>query len=85
MGHHLDSKSSIVPLIDRPIRDPIGLVDNEKLREIPALPFSDEEAFIASCFPLEETTLGELSYLTKRDPRKPGWVTILCRSSAVSG
>lgn len=64
MGHHLGSKSSIVPLIDRLNKYPIGLVDNEKLRQILALLFSEEEAFIASRFPLEEATLPELTRLT---------------------
>lgn len=70
MGHHLGSKSSIIPLIDRLNKYPIGLVDNEKLRQILALLFSEEEAFIASCFPLEEATLTELSRLTKVDPER---------------
>ncbi|MDF1580650.1 MAG: 4Fe-4S binding protein [Desulfuromonadales bacterium] len=60
MGHHLGSKDSIVPLIDRLNKYPVGLVDNEKLREILALLFDEQEAFIASCFPLEEATLQEL-------------------------
>ena len=30
MGHHLGSKSSIVPLIDRLNRYPVGLVDSDK-------------------------------------------------------
>ncbi|MDD5285015.1 MAG: 4Fe-4S binding protein [Desulfuromonadaceae bacterium] len=65
MGHHLGSKSSIVPLIDRLNKYPIGLVDCEKLREILALLFDEREAFVASRFPLEEATLPELSKLTK--------------------
>jgi NAD-dependent dihydropyrimidine dehydrogenase PreA subunit len=60
MGHHLDGKSSIVPLIDRLNKYPIGLPDNEKLRKILAILFSEEEAFIASRFPLTEATLKEL-------------------------
>ncbi len=60
MGHHLDSKNSIVPLIDRLNKYPIGLADNEKLRQILAILFSEDEAFIASRFPLEEATLEEL-------------------------
>ena len=64
MGHHLGSKSSIVPLIDRLNRFPVGLVDNEKLREILTLLFDEREAFIASRFPLEEATLSELEGLT---------------------
>jgi hypothetical protein len=64
MGHHIGSKSSIVPLIDRLNRYPVGLPDNEKLREILRLLFSEEEAFVASRFPLEEATLPELERLT---------------------
>ena len=60
MGHHLDSKNSIVPLIDRLNKYPIGLADNDKLRQILAILFSEDEAFIASRFPLEEATLEEL-------------------------
>jgi Pyruvate/2-oxoacid:ferredoxin oxidoreductase delta subunit len=64
MGHLVSSKSHLVPLIDRLNRYPVGLVDNEKLREILALLFSEEEATIAACFPLAETTLEELAVLT---------------------
>lgn len=64
MGHHLDSKSSIIPLIDRLNMFPVGLVDNEKLREILSLLFEEREAFVASRFPLEEATLPELTRLT---------------------
>src|SRR5210317_1598324 len=60
MGHILDSKNSIVPLIDRLNKYPIGLPDNEKLRQILAMLFSEEEAYIASRFPLEEATIKEL-------------------------
>ncbi|TYO95819.1 4Fe-4S dicluster protein [Geothermobacter ehrlichii] len=60
MGHHTTSKDSIVPLIDRLNKYPIGLVDNEKLRRILAILFSEEEAFVASRFPLHEATLEEL-------------------------
>ncbi len=60
MGHHLDGKSSIVPLIDRLNKYPIGLPDSDKLRRILAIVFSEEEAFIASRFPLTEATLKEL-------------------------
>ncbi len=60
MGHHLGTKNSLVPLIDRLNKYPIGLVDSEKLREILGLLFSEQEAFVASRFPLEETTLTEL-------------------------
>jgi ferredoxin len=65
MGHHLDSKSSIVPLIDRLNKYPVGLVDSDKLREILTLLFDEREAFVASRFPLEEATLPELVRLTK--------------------
>ena len=64
MGHLISSKSHLIPLIDRLNRYPVGLVDNEKLREILALLFSEEEAYIASCFPLEESTCEELAVLT---------------------
>jgi len=60
MGHLAGSKSSIVPLIDRLNRYPVGLVDNDKLRQILALLFAEEEAFVASRFPLHEATLEEL-------------------------
>jgi len=60
MGHHLGSKDSLVPLIDRLNKYPIGLVDSEKLREILGLLFDEREAFVASRFPLEEATLAEL-------------------------
>jgi ferredoxin len=60
MGHHLEGKSSIVPLIDRLNKYPIGLPDNEKLRQILAILFSEEEAYVASRFPLNEATLREL-------------------------
>lgn len=60
MGHHLDGKNTIVPLIDRLNKYPIGLFDNEKLRRILELLFTKEEAFVASRFPLEEATLPEL-------------------------
>lgn len=64
MGHHLGSKSSIIPLIDRLNKNPVGLVDSEKLRQILALLFSEEEAFVASKFPLVEATIGELTQQT---------------------
>ncbi|MBU1564194.1 MAG: 4Fe-4S dicluster domain-containing protein [Proteobacteria bacterium] len=60
MGHHLEGKSSIVPLIDRLNKYPIGLPDSDKLRQILAILFSEEEAFVASRFPLTEATLPEL-------------------------
>ncbi len=64
MGHH-GAKENLVPLIDRLNRYPIGLFDNEKLRQILAHLFSDEEAYVASRFPLQEATLGELQRATK--------------------
>ncbi|MEA3362876.1 MAG: 4Fe-4S ferredoxin, partial [Thermodesulfobacteriota bacterium] len=64
MGHHVGSKSSIVPLIDRLNKYPVGLPDSEKLREILSLLFAENEAFIASRFPLEEATLEELTKAT---------------------
>ncbi len=67
MGHHLEGKSSIVPLIDRLNKYPIGLPDTEKLRQILAIVFSEEEAFVASRFPLEEATLKELVRATGWD------------------
>jgi len=69
MGHHGTSKSSIVPLIDRLNKYPIGLVDNEKLRQILAILFSEEEAFVASRFPLHEATLEELAKRTGCESR----------------
>jgi ferredoxin len=70
MGHHLDGKSSIVPLIDRLNKYPIGLPDNEKLRKILAILFSEDEAFVASRFPLTEATLKELVRATGWDGDK---------------
>lgn len=64
MGHHVGSKNSIVPLIDRLNKYPVGLPDSEKLREILSLLFAENEAFIASRFPLEEATLEELTQAT---------------------
>lgn len=64
MGHHVGSKNSIVPLIDRLNKYPVGLPDSEKLREILSLLFAENEAFIASRFPLEEATLEELTRVT---------------------
>jgi len=60
MGHHLGTKDSIVPLIDRLNKYPIGLPDDDKLRQILAILFSEEEAYVASRFPLEEATIKEL-------------------------
>lgn len=65
MGHHIGTKDSIVPLVDRLNKYPVGLVDNEKLREILALLFDEQEAYVASRFPLEEATLPELVRCTK--------------------
>lgn len=64
MGHH-GAKENLVPLIDRLNRYPIGLFDNDKLRQILAYLFSEEEAYVASCFPLQESTIGELRRATK--------------------
>ena len=64
MGHHLGTKDSLVPLIDRLNKYPIGLVDSAKLREILNLLFDEREAFVASRFPLEEATLVELARAT---------------------
>ncbi len=64
MGHLLSTKSSLVPLIDRLNRYPIGLVDSTKLREILTLLFTEQEAFVASRFPLHEATARELGDLT---------------------
>lgn len=60
MGHHIDGKSSIVPLIDRLNKYPIGLPDTETLRRILAILFSEDDAYVASRFPLTEATLKEL-------------------------
>ncbi len=67
MGHHIGSKSSIVPLIDRLNKYPVGLVDSAKLRQILSLLFEEKEAYVASKFPLEEATLPELCRLAKID------------------
>ena len=68
MGHLLSTKSSLVPLIDRLNRHPIGLVDNDKLREILSLLFDEREAYVASRFPLMEATLDELAEATGVEP-----------------
>jgi len=60
MGHHLDGKDNIVPLIDRLNKYPIGLPDSSLLRQILAILFSEDEAFVASRFPLQEASLAEL-------------------------
>ncbi|MFO7982299.1 MAG: 4Fe-4S dicluster domain-containing protein [Desulfuromonadales bacterium] len=67
MGHHIGSKESIVPLIDRLNKYPVGLVDSDKLRQILSLLFDEREAYVASRFPLEEATLEELSRRTRID------------------
>ena len=67
MAHIVGSKSSLISLIDRLNKYPIGLVDNEKLREILTILFSEKEAMVASKFPLEEATLDELSRATDID------------------
>lgn len=64
MGHHIHGKSSIVPLIDRLNRYPIGLPDSEKLRQILAILFAEDEAYVASRFPLQEATMKELERAT---------------------
>jgi ferredoxin len=64
MGHHQGSNDTIVPLIDRLNRNPIGLPDSDTLRRVLAILFSADEAFIASRFPLQEATLMELSRAT---------------------
>ncbi|MCG6941356.1 MAG: 4Fe-4S ferredoxin [Thiohalocapsa sp.] len=64
MGHLLSTKSSLVPLIDRLNRNPIGLVDNDKLREILSLLFDEREAYVASRFPVLEATRDELAKAT---------------------
>ncbi len=63
MGHH-GAKENLVPLIDRLNRYPIGLFDNEKLRKILEILFTEEEALVASRFPLQESTIGELKRAT---------------------
>lgn len=67
MGHIAESRENIIPLIDRLNRYPIGLVDNEILRKILSLLFSEQEALVASKFPLHEATLSELAKRTKID------------------
>ncbi|MBK1731931.1 4Fe-4S ferredoxin [Thiococcus pfennigii] len=68
MGHLAGSKSALTPLIDRLNRYPIGLVDSARLRQILSCLFDDTEAFVGSCFPLHEATLGELAERTGRSP-----------------
>lgn len=69
MGHH-GAKENLVPLIDRLNRYPIGLFDNDKLRQILGYLFSEEEAYVASRFPLQESTIGELRRATKMEEDK---------------
>lgn len=64
MGHITYSKNYLIPLIDRLNKYPIGLVDNELLREILSLLFTEQEAYVASKFPLMEATLPELCQRT---------------------
>ncbi len=70
MGHHQEGKDTIVPLIDRLNRYPIGLPDSETLRRILALLFSEDEAFVASRFPLQEATPKELARATGWPPER---------------
>ncbi len=65
MGHIEHAKRSLVPLIDRLNKYPIGLVDNEILREMLSILFTETEAYVASKFPLMEATISELSGSTK--------------------
>lgn len=68
MGHLLSSKSSLVALIDRLNRNPIGLVDSPRLRQILSLLFDPREAEVAARFPLTEATLAELVQITGLPP-----------------
>ncbi len=65
MGHHQGGKNSIVPLIDRLNKYPIGLPDSETLRRILAILFTEDEAYVASRFPLREATISELVSATR--------------------
>lgn len=67
MGHLIGDKTSLIPLIDRLNKYPVGLVDNETLRSLLALLFTETEAFVGSRFPLREATLDELTRYTKMD------------------
>ena len=67
MGHLLSTKSSLVPLTDRPSRYTVGLFDSDRLREILSILFSEEEAFIAARLPLQEATLEDLVEATGID------------------
>jgi ferredoxin len=53
---------------------PIGLPDSDKLRQILAILFSEEEAYIASRFPLTEATLPELI-------RATGWESLRLKTT----
>jgi len=64
MGHQVGSKSTIILLIDRLNKYPVGLPDSEQLRQILTHLFSEQEAYIASRFPLEEATLEEIEEAT---------------------
>ena len=81
MGHQ-GAKENLVPLIDRLNRYPIGLFDNEKLRQILAYLFSEDEALVASRFPLQESTIGELERATGLDSEK---LLIILESMANKG
>jgi NAD-dependent dihydropyrimidine dehydrogenase PreA subunit len=70
MGHIQNAKGDLVPLIDRLNKYPVGLVDNEKLREILSILFSEEEVYVASRFPLEDATLEELTQRTDIAPKQ---------------
>ena len=65
MGHISNAKDSLIPLIDRLNKYPIGLVNNEILQELLTLLFSEKEAYVASKFPLEEATIAELCKAAK--------------------
>lgn len=60
MGHITGAKTNLVPLIDRLNQYPIGLVDNDILRELLSILFTEEEAYVGSKFPLLEATLTEM-------------------------
>jgi ferredoxin len=64
MGHQVGSKSNIIPLIDRLNKYPVGLPDSDTLRQILGHLFEEQEAYIASRFPLLEATLEEVSEAT---------------------
>lgn len=64
MGHQIGSKSNIIPLIDRLNKYPVGLPDSDELRQILSHLFAEQEAYIASRFPLEEATLEEVAAAT---------------------